>query len=393
MYWLKYIVLCWIANTSAVSAGINSDPYKILGVSKSASQDEIRSKYKKACLKYHPDKNGEKSPKEKARCEEVFKQIQSANDLIGDRDSRRSFDFRSSFSPGGFGSGTSQGQQFPRHQFNDQSADAFYRAFAAAANSGARSPDFFGRSRAPRFSFTPDNLFPSNIGKAPMYWTGGPLKSSYVQKVKVPLQDLYSGRSNMEFNVEDSIWKRYTATFRGGLGWLLLYQSLIFSAPLLRINRYTALAASAFVFHKYVPKPTTMQYTADILSGYKEGTKITFNDAEPGVDVVFLIEEGDHERFKRVGNDLHTTVGLLASQAKSGCSFEVVSLNQAEKPTLVKLRPQQIKQSGDILHVKSAGWPNRKTGKRGDLVITFKLVYSLSRKGKERKKNKTSTNV
>ena len=392
MYWLRYFVLCWIAIASVVSARINNDPYKILGVSKSASQDEIRSKYKKACLKYHPDKNGGKSPKEKARCEEIFKRIQSANDLIGDKDSRRSFDIRSSFPTGGLGSGTSQGQHFPRHQFNDESVDAFYRAFAAA-NAGARSTDFFGRARTTRFSFTPDNLFPSNIGKAPMYWTGGPLKSSYVQKIKVPLQDLYSGRSSMEFNIEDSIWKRYSATFRGGLGWLLLYQSLIFSAPLLRINRYVALAVSAFVFHKHVPKPTTVQYTADILSGYKEGTKIIFNDAEVGVDVIFLIEEGDHDRFKRVGNDLHTTVDLLASQAKSGCSFEVAPLNQTEKPTLIKLRPQQIKQSGDILHVKSAGWPNRKTGKRGDLVITFKLVRSLSRKGKKQKTNKISTDV
>ena len=225
-----------------------------------------------------------------------------------------------------------------------------------------------------------------------MFWNGGSLKSSYVQKIKVPLQDLYNGRSNMEFNVEDSLWKRYSATFRGGFGWLILYQSVIFAAPLLRLNRWLAMAFSAFVFHKHVPKPNTLQYTADILSGYKEGTKIIFRDAEPGFDIVFLVEEEDHDRFKRVDNDLHTTVDILATQAKDGCSFEVESLNPSEAPTLVKLRPNQIKQSGDFLHVKSAGWPIRKTGQRGDLVITFKIVRKLSRKGTKRKRKKAPAN-
>lgn len=192
----------------------------------------------------------------------------------------------------------------------------------------------------------------------------------------------------MEFNVEDSLWKRYSATFRGGFGWLILYQSLIFAAPLLRVNRWVALAFSAFVFHKHVPKPNTLQYTADILSGYKEGTKITFREAEPGFDVVFLVEEEEHERFKRVGNDLYTTVDILATQARDGCSFQVDSLDPSEKPTLVKLKPNQIKQTGEILHVKSAGWPVRKTGEKGDLVITFKLVRKLSRKDKKKKKKK-----
>jgi len=391
--------------TSTTTSTSNIDPYKTLGLQKEASQDEIRSAYRKLCLKYHPDKNGSKNSREKKKYEELFKEIQTANGLIGDEEARRNYDLRSRFSPyssySPFGTTTttttaaaaSRGQHsFPRHQFRDESVDAFYRAFAsaAAANAGSRRTS----TTNPLFSsFTSDNLFPrSGFGKPPMFWTGGSLKTAYVQKVKVPLQDLYNGRSAMEFHLEDSLWKRYSATFRGGFGYLLLYQSLIFSAPLLRLNRWVALAFSAFVFHRHVPRPSTLQYTANIQPGYKEGTKITFRDAEPGFDVTFLVEEDHHDRFERVGNDLHTTVEILATQARDGCTVEVESLNPSEKPTLVKLVPNQIKQTGDVLHVKAAGWPIRKTGNRGDLVIKFKIVHKLDqKKNKKRGKKKKTT--
>jgi DnaJ-class molecular chaperone len=318
------------------------------------------------------------------RCEEMFKQIQSAYSLIGDEQSRRAYETRSPFlNPGGYGSSSNA---FPRHQFRDESVDAFYRAFANAAKSSTHNAQFFGGKGSPFQTFTSDNVFAGrSFAKPTNFWNGGSLKSTFVQKVKVPLEDLYKGRNSVDFQVKDSIWKSYSAAFRGGFGFLILYQSLIFAAPLLRLSRLATLVFGGVVFHLHVPRPSVFQYTADILPGYKEGTKIIFRNAEPGFDMVFLLQEDAHERFRRVGNDLHTIVPILASQAKEGTTIEIETLDPVEPPIVVKIRRNEVKQSGDEVAVKGKGWPARKTGRPGDLVIHFKIVRKLS-KSKKRSK-------
>jgi curved DNA-binding protein len=63
------------------------DYYKILGVDKSASQDEIKKAYRKLAMKYHPDRNaGNKSSEEK------FKEITEANEVLSDPEKRKKYD-------------------------------------------------------------------------------------------------------------------------------------------------------------------------------------------------------------------------------------------------------------------------------------------------------------
>src|SRR5947209_14160008 len=61
--------------------------YDTLGVSKSASQEEIRKAYRKLARQYHPDKN----PGDKA-AEERFKEVQTAYDVLSDADKRKQYD-------------------------------------------------------------------------------------------------------------------------------------------------------------------------------------------------------------------------------------------------------------------------------------------------------------
>lgn len=63
------------------------DYYKILGVSKSASQEEIKKAFRKHAIKYHPDKN----PGDK-KAEEKFKEINEANEVLGDAEKRKKYD-------------------------------------------------------------------------------------------------------------------------------------------------------------------------------------------------------------------------------------------------------------------------------------------------------------
>ena len=63
------------------------DPYKILGVKKEASEEEIRSAYRKLAKKHHPDLN----PGNK-QAEETFKSVSAAYELLSDEEKRGKFD-------------------------------------------------------------------------------------------------------------------------------------------------------------------------------------------------------------------------------------------------------------------------------------------------------------
>ena len=63
------------------------DYYKILGVAKTAGQDQIKKAYRKLAVKYHPDKNpGDRSAEEK------FKEANEANDVLSDPEKRKAYD-------------------------------------------------------------------------------------------------------------------------------------------------------------------------------------------------------------------------------------------------------------------------------------------------------------
>ena len=63
------------------------DYYEVLGVERSASEDDIKKAYRKLAIKYHPDKNpGDKEAEEK------FKEISAAFEVLKDSDKRRKYD-------------------------------------------------------------------------------------------------------------------------------------------------------------------------------------------------------------------------------------------------------------------------------------------------------------
>ena len=72
------------------------NPYKILGLSREASQEDIRKAHRKLVRKYHPDANPEDP-----RAEERFKEVQQSYEVLSDEKKRREYDEGLRTSPGG----------------------------------------------------------------------------------------------------------------------------------------------------------------------------------------------------------------------------------------------------------------------------------------------------
>jgi DnaJ-class molecular chaperone len=76
------------------------DPYEVLGVAKTASQDEIQKAYRKLSKKYHPDRN----PGDK-QADATYKEVQSAYEILSDAEKRKQYDTFGHVGPGGFPGG------------------------------------------------------------------------------------------------------------------------------------------------------------------------------------------------------------------------------------------------------------------------------------------------
>ena len=88
------------------------DYYEVLGVDKNATDEELKKAYRKVAMKYHPDRQTDKSEAEKKEAEEKFKEAAEAYDVLSNKDKRARYDqfgHNMGNMGGGFGGGAGFG--------------------------------------------------------------------------------------------------------------------------------------------------------------------------------------------------------------------------------------------------------------------------------------------
>lgn len=133
------------------------DLYATLGVSRSASAEEIKKAYRSLAFKYHPDRN----PGDSA-AEEKFKAVNSAYSVLGDESKRRQYDMYGSASDNAYEyarSYQSQSQSaYGQQQYADE--DIFWQFFNGTGNSGQTYGNQQSQNRRYYYNWSTENRTP-----------------------------------------------------------------------------------------------------------------------------------------------------------------------------------------------------------------------------------------
>ena len=319
---------------------MGKDYYATLGISKTASEDDIKKAYRKMALKYHPDKN------KSSGAEDRFKEIAEAYEVLSDPKKRSTYDtYGEEGLKGGAGGGFSGGS------FAGDPFEVFSKFFSS---SGGHVPggDMFGGFGG----FTTSSR------------AGGP-KVSYM-----------SGGN--PFGFESMDFENYGA--RRSTKDKPIHRDLCVSLEDLSIGCSKKLKINKQVV---CPDGTTRReakiLTVDIKPGWKEGTKITFPEEGDQVlghtpaDIIFTIKQKPHSLFTREGDDLKYIKRISLKEALLGEG------SQISIPTLtgsnVGLVLPGIISPKTVLTIPGHGLPKKKSPHlRGDLLVTFEIDFPES---------------
>ncbi|MEO0143365.1 MAG: molecular chaperone DnaJ [candidate division WOR-3 bacterium] len=347
------------------------DYYEILGVSRNATQEEIKEAYRKLVLKYHPDKV---PPEKKKEAEEKFKEISEAYEVLSDPEKRKLYDTY----------GTADFSDYTNYNFNVE--DFFSRHYEDLR-------DVFGDF----FSDIFENFFGFKTTKKQYREKG----KSILYRLELSLEEIARGVK------KEIVYNRYvkcehcngkggkeevcrTCNGRGvvlrtsrSFGFIFQSQTI---CPDCNGTGYEIVEKCAFCDGTGIVKKQE-KLTIEIPVGARNGQRLVYkNMGDAGKrggdygDLYIEIVEKPHKVFKRINDDLIMELPIKISQAVLGDEIEIEDiLGQKLK---VKI-PQGI-QSEEIITIKNRGMPNS-YGKRGDLKIKISLQIPKNINNKAKK--------
>src|ERR671916_121134 len=349
------------------------DLYKVLEVSKGASQDEIRRSYRRLARKYHPDAN----PGDEG-AEERFKGIQQAYEILSNPEKRREYDEgpRQFFGSGNAaGQGPSGGAEF--RNFSDLSD-----LFGGFGNLG----DVFGQTtsgaRGRQASPKGEDVTVSVTLKFKDALEG------VTTRVGVPVEEACGdcGGSGAAPGTSPR-----TCPQCGGRGTQSRDQGLFaLSTACTRCGGRGSIVETPCPRCRGVGKTRGVrQVKVRIPAGARDGMKVKVpgrggagGGGGPAGDLFVVTRVEEHPVFKRKGDDFVVTVPVSFVEAALGAEIE------APKPGggTVRLRIPAGTQSGKQFKVRGAGAPRTRRGgsERGDLIVRVGVVVPKKLRRRER---------
>lgn len=333
------------------------DYYKVLGVSKTATDKEITRAYRKLAKQYHPDSNPGN--------EDKFKDISAAYEVLGDSAKRKEYDeARTMVSSGGFGGFGGAGGGSADGGFNSSRVEDLSDLIGGLFNRGSRSSSAtkHGPTRGAdleveaHISFedavngvtTSINVM-SDVTCSTCHGTGSAPGTAPV--VCARCQGTGSVSDNQGFF---SFSRPCPAC--GGRG--------------LRIEKVCPNCRGRGVEAK------NRQVNVRIPHGVEDGSRIRLkgkgsvgSNGGPAGDLYVIIHVSPHKLFSRKGSDLLLTVPVTLAEAALGTTIKVPTLDSQ-----VSLKVPAGSKSGLILRAKGKGLLRRgKTNEHGDLLVTIDI--------------------
>jgi molecular chaperone DnaJ len=330
------------------------DYYEVLGIGKTASDDEIKKAYRTLAKKYHPDVSSEKD------AETRFKEIQEAYEVLSDTEKRSQYDRfgHQANNSGGPGAGGFGG--FENFDFGD--------IFSAFFGGGARSQEQ-GRARPRKGSDIQRRMtvaFEESIfGKK--------------EKIKVPTYDECHSCHGTGAKSPSDI---HTCSRCKGSGSIIVEQQTLLGRQQSRVSCPVCHGTGKEIVNKCptcsgegvvkVNKDVEIKVPEGIETGQQIrlegfGNKGAFGG--PNGDLYIVFEVSPSDIFEREGDDIHITVPISFTQAALGAEIEVPTVYG---PVLLKIPAGT--QSHTTFRIREKGAPNVRTKYKGDEHVVVNIV-------------------
>lgn len=347
------------------------DYYDVLGVSKDASEDEIKKAYRKKAMKFHPDRNSDDP-----EAERKFKEASEAYEVLGDEQKRQRYDQfgHRGVNGGGFGGGAAGFEDIGFEDIFSRFSDIFGGDF-----SGGRS-----RSRGRRSSGQPGSDMKLRIELSLEEIAFGTEKKLKVKK-QIKCDECNGTGAESEEDFEMCGTCNGTGEVRQVRKTMLGQMVNVQPCPECR-GEGRIIRKKCSKCHgegRYQGEKTVK---VNVPSGVSEGNYITLrgkgNAGKRGGEagsLVVLIEEKEHEHFERDGNDIYYDLVLSVPDAILGTEVQVPTLKGKAK---INIEPGI--QPGKLLRMSDKGIHGLNRSGIGDQYVRVNVYIPKDLSDKER---------